>query len=124
MEEHGIGCGFLLTTIAHNGFALEPVFFTPDSLNELHRETVEASVLRKMPCFESNPAASEATALIRGELIEMFRNAGGIHMQIGKSYPYKAGLHGEPFGLVKAIKRAVDPDCRINPGALGLDRSS
>ncbi len=124
MEEHGIGCGFLLTTIAHSGFALEPVFFTPDSLNELHRETVEDSVLNKMPCFDSNPAASEATALIRSELIELFRKTGGIHMQIGKSYPYKAGLHGESYGLVEAIKRAVDPDCRINPGALGLDRSS
>ncbi|MDJ0709232.1 MAG: FAD-binding oxidoreductase [Woeseiaceae bacterium] len=123
MAEHGIGCGFLLTTIAHNGFAIEPVFFTPDSLNELHRHTVEESVLKKMPCFESNPAASEATATIRKELLEVFRKAGGIHMQIGKSYPYREGLHAESYDLVESIKRAVDPECRVNPGALGLDGS-
>lgn len=122
LEEHGIGYGFLLTTIAANGFAIEPVFFTPDALDEIHRQTVEAPILKKMPCFEANPAASEATARIRAELIEIFRKAGGIHMQIGKAYPYRQGLKEDSFGLVEAIKRAVDPDCRVNPGSLGLEK--
>ena len=120
MEKHGIGCGFLLTTIAHNGFAIEPVFFTPDSLNEIHEQTIEDGVLKKMPCFESNPAASEVTAQIRAELIELFRTSGGIHMQIGKAYPYREGLRESSYRLVESVKKAVDPDCRINPGSLGL----
>lgn len=121
MEEHGIGYGFLLTTVSFNGFVIEPVFFTPDSLHEIHKQTVEASVLKKMPCFDANPAASEATAMIRAELIDVFQKAGGIHMQIGKAYPYKQGLKDASFDLVKAIKQAVDPNARVNPGSLGLD---
>lgn len=122
LEEHGIGYGFLLTTISCNGFAIEPVFFTPDALDEIHRQTVDASVLKKMPCFDANPAASEVTAKIRAELIQIFREAGGIHMQIGKAYPYREGLRADSFALVETIKRAVDPDCRVNPGSLGLER--
>lgn len=121
MEEQGIGYGFLLATVGHTGFVIEPVFFTPDALDEIHREAVEANVLRKMPCFDANPAASEATAMIRNELIDVFQKAGGIHMQIGKSYPYKDGLRPDSWKIVEAIKKAVDPDRRMNPGSLGLD---
>lgn len=121
MEEHGIGYGFLLATITHTGFVIEPVFFTPDSLSEIHKETVEAGVLRKMQCFESNPAASKATAMIRKELIDLFRKAGGIHMQIGKSYPYREGLRPEAWKIIEAVKKTLDPGKRVNPGSLGLD---
>ena len=121
MERHGIGYGFLLATVAHNGFVVEPVFFTPDELNEIHKATVEPGVLKKLPGFDANPEAREATARIRGELIRVFRENGGIHMQIGKSYPYKDSLRPESWRLVEAVKEAVDPEKRINPGALGLD---
>ncbi len=120
MEEHGIGYGFLLTTIANNGFVIEPVFFTPDELNEIHRATVEESVLKRMPGFERNPEAQAATAQIRAELIDVFQDAGGVHMQIGKSYPYRESLRPESFRLVEELKKVVDPNGRMNPGALGL----
>lgn len=121
MEKHGIGYGLLFATVSHNGFVIEPVFFTPDALNEIHKATVEDSVLRKMPCFDSNPAAAEATALIRQELIDLFESIGGIHMQIGKAYPYRLGLRAGAWRVIDAIKKAVDPAGRVNPGALGLD---
>ena len=121
MEEHGIGYGFLFATVAATGFVIEPVFFTPDALNELHEQTVEPAVLKKMRGFAANPAAAEATALLRGKVIDLFRDAGGIHMQIGKSYPYRQGLRESSFALVAALKKVVDPGCRVNPGALGLE---
>jgi len=121
MEQHGIGHGFLFATVSHNGFVLEPVFFTPDALDEIHKKTVEDNVLKKMQCFAANPAASEATAMVRKELIDLFREVGGIHMQIGKSYPYQEGLRKESLRLVDALKKAVDPQGRVNPGSLGLD---
>ena len=120
MEEHGIGFGFLLTTIAHNGFVIEPVFFTPDELNEIHVATVEPSVLKRITGFDSNPDAQAATAQIRAELINVFQEAGGVHMQIGKSYPYHASLRPGTRGIVEQIKNVVDPRGLMNPGSLGL----
>ena len=124
MQEFGIGYGFLFAIVSHNGFVIEPVFFTPDAIDEIHRETVEDAVLKKMPCFEPNPAASAATARIRGELIDLFRRNGGIHMQIGKSYPYREGLRPESWRVVEAVKRSLDPGHRVNPGSLGLEKVS
>lgn len=121
LDEFGIGVGFLLATVATNGFVIEPVFFTPDALNEIHNATVEEAVLKKMPRFASNPAAAAATADIRRQLLDLFCQVGGIHMQIGKAYPYREGLRPESFDLIKAIKRAVDPGNRVNPGSLGLE---
>ncbi len=121
MEEHQIGTGLLLATVSTNGFVIEPVFFTPDALNEIHKATVEENVLRKMPCFDANPDAAEATALLRRELIKLFHDAGGVHMQIGKTYQYRQGLRPESWRVIEQLKQSLDPDGRVNPGSLGLD---
>ena len=121
MAKHGIGVGFLLATVSTNGFVIEPVFFTPDELNELHRATVEDNVLRKMTGFDANPEAQAVTADLRRQVIDAFAAAGGIHMQIGKAYPYRDGLRPESWRIVEAIKETVDPERRVNPGSLGLD---
>ncbi len=120
-DEHGIGVGFLLATVSTNGFVVEPVVFTPDALNELHEATVEDSVLKRMQRFDANPPAARATAKLREELIDLFCQLGGIHMQIGKAYPYREGLRPESWRLVSAVKDIVDPEHRVNPGSLGLD---
>ena len=121
IDEHGIGVGFLLALVATNGFVIEPVFFTPDEMNELHREVVEDGVLKSLPGFAANEAARALTNDLRQQVIELFRRAGGVHMQIGKSYPYRDGLRPESWRLVSAVKQAVDPQGRVNPGSLGLE---
>lgn len=121
LDQHGIGVGFLLATVSTNIFVIEPVFFTPDALNEIHKATVEEQVLKNISGFAANPVAAETTARIRKELIDVFLEIGGIHMQIGKAYPYREGLRPESWRLVEAVKDAVDPHRRVNPGSLGLD---
>lgn len=43
-------------------------------------------------------------------------------MQLGKYYPYREAMEdGEPlWDLVNAVKAWLDPECRMNPGSLGL----
>ena len=54
-------------------------------------------------------------------MIQVFAEVGGVHMQIGKAYPYREGLRPESWRLVEGLKQIVDPNGRVNPGSLGLD---
>ena len=87
---------------------------------EIHRRSVDADHLKRLKGVAANPEASAAVAKIRSELVELLSEMGAVHLQIGKSYLYREGLRPESFALVQAIKQAVDPNNRINPGALGL----
>ncbi len=120
MEEFGIHTGYLLATVSTNCFVIEPVFFWPDELMEIHRRSVDADHLKRIKGFPANPASTKAVAAVRRDLLELLKEVGAIHMQIGKSYLYREGLQTEAYDLVQAIKKTVDPDNRINPGALGL----
>jgi len=120
IEENGIDVGFLLALAGNNGFVIEPVFFTPDAMTEIHEDTVESRVFRALPGFDENPAAREVTERLRQAIIDLFCEAGGIHMQIGKAYPYRDGLRPESWRVVAGLKSIVDPGGRINPGSLGL----
>ena len=120
MEREGVGAGFLFATVSTNCFVVEPVFFWPDAMTEIHRDTIEPGVLKRLPGFDKNLEAGHAVAQIRQELLEFFCNAGASHLQVGKAYLYKEGLKSPSWELVRQLKNILDPDNRINPGALGL----
>lgn len=120
MEREGIGAGFLFATVSTNCFVVEPVFFWPDAMTEIHRDTVEPGVLKKLPGFDKNLEARRAVAQIREELLEFFCDMGAAHLQVGKAYLYKEGLKSPGWELLRQLKQALDPGNRINPGALGL----
>ena len=120
MEREGIGVGYLLATVATHCFVVEPVFFWPDAMTEIHRDTVEPGVLKKLPGFAENPAAREAVAQLRQALLAFFCDMGAAHLQVGKAYPYKQGLKPASWELLRQLKQTVDPDNRINPGSLGF----
>ena len=120
IDQHEIGVGYLFATVGTTGFVVEPVFFYPDAMGALHRETVEPAILSKLPGFEENEAARRAVADIRDALAHTFADGGGVHMQIGKSYRFAETHHADAYRILKLIKQAVDPERRVNPGSLGL----
>jgi len=120
MERLGVGAGYMFLPVATTGFLIEPVFYWPDALSEIHRRSVEPKHLAKLTAF---PADAEARALvekIRGAIINIFGAAGGMHFQIGRTYPLKRGTDPRAWRILEAMKREVDPEARMNPGALGL----
>ena len=121
IAKYNIGIGYLLATVSSTVFVLEPVFFWPDELNELHKYAIEESHLKRLPGFEANPAASDALAAIRVDLISQYANSGYIHMQLGKSYKFKEVLNHENYKLLTDIKNILDPNARLNPGCLGFE---
>ncbi len=120
LKAHGIVHGALLTFADTNCLVIEPVLYWPDELNPLHRHTVDEAVRAKFTAFPENLAARAEVMRLRQEIVAVFEEVGAAHLQIGRLYPYLAGLEGPPRRLLEAIKAHLDPDDRINPGALGL----
>ena len=121
IEKHGILVGHLFALIANNGFVLEPVFFWPDEITEIHKHAVENDHLSRLKSFPRNEKAREVVETMRKEMLELFGEFGAIHMQIGKAYNYRMGIEPSTRSLVDSLKTAVDTARRINPNSLGLD---
>lgn len=119
-EEHGIVHGALFTYADTDCFVIEPVFYWPDRLNALHRRSVEEQVLRRTNDFPDNPAARAQVLRLRGAVIETLHGCGAVHLQIGRLYPFARDLAEAPLEVLRALLRELDPEGRVNPGALGL----
>jgi len=120
MERLGVGAGYMFLTVATTGFLIEPVFYWPDALGAIHERSVEAAHLARL---KRHPPSTEARALVerlRAGVVEVFSAHDAIHFQIGRTYPLKHGSDAGAWGLLEAVKRHVDPDGRMNAGALGL----
>ncbi|OFA29860.1 FAD-binding protein [Glaciecola punicea] len=120
INKYSIGTGHLFAVVSTNCFVLEPVFFWPDAFTEIHEAYVESDHIAKLKRFDVNLDARKAVQLLRTEIGTVCKNIGGVHMQIGKAYQYKEGIEPNSYELVKALKKVLDPQGRVNPNALGL----
>jgi len=121
MERLGVVIGILLSTVATNGFVIEPVFYWPGPQTLYYKRVLEPAYLAKLKTFDHSPEAEELVAKIRTVLIDTFSEIGAVHLQVGKTYPYRAGRNPNTWRLLEAIKDAVDPERLVNPKSLGLD---
>ncbi|MFK7828774.1 MAG: FAD-binding oxidoreductase [Congregibacter sp.] len=119
-EELGVGTGYLLATVSTHCCVLEPVFFWPDELFEIHEDAVERTHLDRLPRHAANAEALSHVQMLRKELIDMFSAMGAAHLQIGRSYHYRDALKAGPARVIDALKTALDEQSRMNPGSLGL----
>lgn len=118
LDAAGITVSRLLTVMGTHAFSYEPVLNWRDSWLPLHRD-----ILGPVPRFAEPDDAPDARALVmtvREELIALFARLGAASNQIGRTYPYASVLRPEARGLLEALKRAVDPQDVMNPGALEL----
>ncbi len=120
IDNHGIGTGYLFATVGISGFVIEPIFFWPDELNEIHQHYVEKEHLDKISGFPSNPESRAAVLDLRSKLVDLFYEMGAAHLQIGKAYRYRDSQEIAGLRILDALKNAVDPDGTINPGSLGF----
>ena len=120
LDAHRIVHGALFTYADTDCFVIEPVFYWPDRLNALHRQSVEAQVLRRIEDFPDNPAARAEVMRLREEVVQTLHAFGAVHLQIGRLYPFARDLAETPREILRKLKLEFDPDNRMNPGALGL----
>ena len=80
-----------------------------------------AAQVAKLKKFDRDPETEALVAALRKEIIAVFSEMAGTHLQIGKVYPYREGREAATWKLLEAIKDAVDPTRLVNPKSLGLD---
>ena len=121
IRKYDITTGYLLSTLSTNAYLIEPVFIWPEEIFELHRQTVQPGILKRIKTFDPNPEATDMVKKLRSGILDIFTRYGAAHFQIGRTYPYRQNRDSESWALLDKIKSLLDPGCRINPGSLGLD---
>jgi FAD/FMN-containing dehydrogenase len=120
MDRLGVGAGYMFLTVATTGFLIEPVFYWPDALREIHRRSVEPAHFAKLKGFPANAEARALVSTLRRAVIDIFGRAQGMHFQIGRTYPLKRDTDPRAWTILEAVKAHLDPLGQMNPGALGL----
>jgi FAD/FMN-containing dehydrogenase len=120
MKQHKVEYGAMFLTVSTNAFLYEPVFYWEEQRNVCIERMVPADYLAQLPTYPANPEGSALVAEMKQAIIELMHRHGAAHFQIGKLYPYLVDRNAAAEKLLRAIKGSVDPDRRMNPGALGL----
>ena len=120
MAEHHVEAGYMLSSISTTTMLIELVMIWPGARPAYYERLVDPSKLRRYPDYDDDPAAAGFVATLRDELVDLFADAGGAHLQIGRRYRYIDRLDESMRRMLRDIKAAVDPHDRINPGVLGL----
>jgi len=120
LDKHEITQQPILGSMGTNGFLYEPVFYWPDSAEEYHHRHTSEEILA-LASENANTQARELLEEMRVDIIELMHQHGGVHMQIGKMYPYMRDRKPESIAMLKAIKQHLDPKGLMNPGCLGFD---
>lgn len=120
LHEHGVWIGTLVECVGAGGFMVELGLYWPDAPNAYHRATVAPQALARLHAHPPQPALQRWIALLREELIQLYRAHGAVHFQIGRTYPYADVMDATGLGVVRGLKAVLDPQHRMNPGVLGL----
>jgi FAD/FMN-containing dehydrogenase len=121
MAEHRVQLTRMLMFFSTNGFIYEPTFLWEDSQSIYHENVYPAALLPDVPTHPDNPEGRALVKEIKQRISDICVQNGACHMQIGKDYPYLRTRKPEVLGLVRKLKKMLDPAGLMNPGALGLD---
>ena len=117
LAQHGIEVSFLV--MAKGGiWLIEPMFYWFDELGPLHAQVL-GDKFAKFKDIPANPAARAVVKDVRGELAQLLRGLGAVHSQLGKFYDFAGNIEPDTYAVLTAIKDALDPTRRLNPGNLG-----
>lgn len=121
LQPNRVEWGFVTCAISTTALIVEPLIFWCDEANPYHHGMMEPDYLAGLPRHAPNEVGTAQVKRISAALNAEFLRPGCTHLQIRRSYPYRAGRTPETFALLETIKTAMDPQRRVNPGSLGLD---
>lgn len=119
MEAAGVFMAWLATS-RHGAVLFEPMLFWPDALTPVHRRYLGDKLVRQAEGRAAPQATRDLVAQLRRGLCAIMDAHGATHLQLGRYYDYAGLLAPRSLGLLRAVKQALDPEGRCNPGVLGL----
>lgn len=120
MQQWGIKSSYL-TCFAGSEFVIEPSLYWHDELGAFRLSLIEPEFADKWKDIPANEARRKVVLGLRDELRDIFDRNGGLHLQIGKYYPYTELMNNETLPKVlNGVKDLLDPQRLVNPGSLGL----
>lgn len=120
MDRLGVGAGALLAAVDTSTCLIEPVFFWPDALDDIHCRSLEPDHLAKLKRFPENAESRALVQRLRRAIVDIFKGLDATHLQVARTYPLAETTDPRAWEILRAIKRNVDPRNLMNPGSLGL----
>jgi D-lactate dehydrogenase (cytochrome) len=99
---------------------IEPMFYWRDALDPIQLGHLSERNRARFSSFPENLPARDVVRRLRGELREVFARYGAVHAQVGRFYSLTERMDAGSRELLERVKRALDPEGRMNPGSLGL----
>lgn len=109
-----------LTAMAATHFMIEPGLYWQDRLGPVRLSAIEPQFQDRWRDLPANDAVRNTALRLRRELTHVYSALGGTQQQIGKYYPFQSAIEPHTWRTLEALKRALDPDGTMNPGALGF----
>lgn len=120
MQRLKIRSGAMFMTVSTHAFLYEPVFYWEDVTNITQERLMPEGYAASLPQFDDNPEGRALVDKMKHGIAEIFLKHGAAHFQIGKFYPYLRGREPSNAKVIRDLKQLLDPQRRMNPGALGL----
>ena len=99
---------------------IEPMFYWRDALDPIQLAHLSERNRTRFSNFPENVPARDVVRRLRAELREVFARHGAVHAQVGRFYRLLESMDPGSRDLLARVKRALDPEGRMNPGSLGL----
>ena len=119
LERTGVKAQWLCSS-AGPYVTIEPMFYWRDALDPIQLAHLSERNRARFSGFPENLPAREVVRRLRGELREVFGRYGAVHAQVGRFYQLTEWMDAGSRELLERVKRALDPEGRMNPGSLGL----
>jgi FAD/FMN-containing dehydrogenase len=105
----------LLSTHGPSGVGIETLIRWSDEPYPVHTHFLTDEEKSKLRLRKANPLAAAAVAALSKDIVGSWSDLGGVHLQIGRKYPYLETRLPNTSALLRDLKDRFDPDCILNP---------